>query len=886
MIDKKTFFIVIGVLQLLVVCCSTSYLEQDAIKRIETYEKFLAQKKLANNRANELFSVFDKDITGTEREALEFLYAYMPLSDLANHNGEYFLSQVRYALKTRSSFSWGKTVPDNLFLHFVLPYRVNNEDVDSARMVFYKELKDRVQNLSMRNAALEVNHWCHEKVSYQPTDIRTSGPLSTIRSAFGRCGEESTFTVTAMRAVGIPARQIYTPRWAHSDDNHAWVEVWVDGEWYFLGACEPQPQLDMGWFAGPATRAMLLHTRVFGNYSTNDDVVTRNNKYTELNVISDYAPAKRLYVRVKDSLGNVVKDANVEFQLYNYAEFYPLAKALTDENGVCSLLTGYGDLVIWASKKGKIAYQKATIAKLDTLELTLRGYNSVIKEQQFALVPPLLGNIAEASEIGVQENTERLHKEDSIRSVYESTFIDSMSIVKISEDLNIDALMLFKIFKESCGNWKVIKEFVYRYAASDKGKVMALLTVIADKDRRDVRYSVLVDHFENSDKSVCKNQKIFNKYVLNPRITNELLTPYKKTIQDYFGDEFIQRTRKDVSVLLNWITDSVQIVTDENTARNPMFPEGVMRLKVADKTSRDIFLVAALRSFGIPSCLEEARRIPQLLKEDKWIELSFETLSKEQKPKGDVMITWEPSHKGPPIPQYYLQFTIARFNGSTFKTLDYEFSDLFDSYPVKLSLDEGEYMIVTGLRESDGTVWARRAYFEVQKEKEVTVPIQFATPKVSTDNQNVEVDLHYKLNDLSSEKEIKLADFDKGNGVVLIWIDPDREPTKHLVNDLIRLKEAYEAWDGQIVMVIEPKKLTSGFKLDNYKKLPSNVTFYKDVKDVKSQFLKSLGSTRFIEYPMAFVITHKGELVYTSSGYKIGSGDEILSKLNTFCLIH
>lgn len=50
-----------------------------------------------------------------------------------------------------------------------------------------------------------------------------------MKTAYGRCGEESTFTVAALRSVGIPARQVYTPRWAHTDDNHAWVEAWVNG---------------------------------------------------------------------------------------------------------------------------------------------------------------------------------------------------------------------------------------------------------------------------------------------------------------------------------------------------------------------------------------------------------------------------------------------------------------------------------------------------------------------------------------------------------------------------------------------------------------------------------------------------------------------------------
>ena len=70
--------------------------------------------------------------------------------------------------------SWGKNVTDELFRHFVLPIRVNNENLDDSRKVFYGELKERVKGLSMKDAILEVNHWCHEKVVYRPSDARTS----------------------------------------------------------------------------------------------------------------------------------------------------------------------------------------------------------------------------------------------------------------------------------------------------------------------------------------------------------------------------------------------------------------------------------------------------------------------------------------------------------------------------------------------------------------------------------------------------------------------------------------------------------------------------------------------------------------------------------------
>ena len=184
----------------------------------------------------------------TEAESLAFLYKNMSTPDSVDYPKSYWQKQVRMALKARSQMAWGRSVPRWEFEHFVLPVRVNNEALDDAREIIYKELAPRLKGLTMEQAALEVNHWCHEKVSYRPSDGRTSAPLATMRNSIGRCGEESTFTVSALRAVGIPARQVYCPRWAHTDDNHAWVEVWVDGKWRFMGACEPEATLDKGWF--------------------------------------------------------------------------------------------------------------------------------------------------------------------------------------------------------------------------------------------------------------------------------------------------------------------------------------------------------------------------------------------------------------------------------------------------------------------------------------------------------------------------------------------------------------------------------------------------------------------------------------------------------------
>lgn len=85
-----------------------------------------------------------------EKEALRFLYAYMPVADVTDYPTAFFLQNVRTAFQARKEMSWGNEVPELLFRHFVLPIRVNNENLDDSRQVFYRELKERVKGMSMK----------------------------------------------------------------------------------------------------------------------------------------------------------------------------------------------------------------------------------------------------------------------------------------------------------------------------------------------------------------------------------------------------------------------------------------------------------------------------------------------------------------------------------------------------------------------------------------------------------------------------------------------------------------------------------------------------------------------------------------------------------------
>ena len=67
----------------------------------------LAQKRGALPTGN-LFSILDdKSLTEQESDALAFLYAYMPVGDITDYSGDFYLENVRSSLATRGETAWG-----------------------------------------------------------------------------------------------------------------------------------------------------------------------------------------------------------------------------------------------------------------------------------------------------------------------------------------------------------------------------------------------------------------------------------------------------------------------------------------------------------------------------------------------------------------------------------------------------------------------------------------------------------------------------------------------------------------------------------------------------------------------------------------------------------
>jgi transglutaminase-like putative cysteine protease len=868
---KNALWVLIAVSQF---SCSQKRLVSDE-RYIDEIEKSFAERlELAGSRENALFGVLSKHLSPETETALKFLYAYMPLSDLADYNGVFFLEGARKALNARDLVPWGEDIPDEIFMHYVLPLRVNNENLDSFRIAYFDEIHDRIRGKNLTDAALEINYWCQEKVSYQPADSRTSAPMSTILSARGRCGEESTLTVAALRTAGIPARQVYTPRWAHSDDNHAWVEVYIDGEWFYMGACEPEPVLDRGWFTEPARRAMLVHTKSFGAPWGDENAIIKHRNFTEVNNLSKYAVTKRIFVRVEDADGTPVPGAIVEYKLYNYAEFYPIAMVPAGSDGMSSLETGMGSLLVWASKDGKYDWSAVNIAETDTVVLTIAERNEAgLVADLDLLIPPVLEPLPGLPDEIIEKNAERVANGNTIRKEYVDSWIKPEEAASSARKIGIDAGKARIIFARSMGNYSEIMKFLVETPGELRGLAVLMLELLPDKDLRDTKASVLSDHLLNYSRSGVKSNSLSAEYILNPRIANEILSPWRGYLMEEIDGIFGSSVVKDPEMFVKFLERYIRIEEDENYYKTPITPAGVFELRVSDIESRAICFVAMCRSAGVPSRLEPSRKIPQYWVNNRWRDVYFTGQENPGTARGFLKIT---SRQTNPVPEYYTHFTIARFSKGRYITLEYDYNRKAADFMEELELPPGQYMLVTGNRLSD-RILSRLTFFELREEEHRTLEIEVrsdtARPGV-LGNINLEM-----ITGLFSDSAELLRN-SLLNGAVVAWIEPGQEPTRHIFNDLPLLKEELDDWGGSFMFLTVSENSSDALRIEELKDLPDKSFFGTDLDLKAFKNNVSLEKDHGTSLPVIVQCDNRGRIIFISTGYRIGIGETILRNVN------
>lgn len=811
--------------------------------------------------------------TSEEKICMQFLLAFMPDQDVCAYPLPLFEKYMRFALHMRTQAPWGRDIQDDLFLNYVLQYRVNNEDVQFCLDRFAEELWPRVRRLDIESAVIEVNCWCYEKAVYQSTDLRTISPAGIVKRAYGRCGEESSFCVAAMRSVGIPARQVYTPRWAHCDDNHAWVEVYANGKWRFLGACEPEPALDSGWFKAPASRAMLVHSKVFSTLAGQEHYSVKTAQSLELNLLDHYARTRTIHIRLLNKEGEPVSGAFVHFQLVNFAELYTINTCRSDAEGMVGFTTGAGDLIVHCHHEGLWGFAKINAAEETRFTITL-GNRREKNIMSLKLVPPA----GESFEENIRDNAAkerhkaRLETHAAAREARIKAFYSPEKAREWAQQLPEFREEAAAFLEHARGNHgEIISFLTIEETVLPLALRAGLLNTFAPKDFVDITCETLVSFARHG---LPYRQEypddVFCNYLLNPRIEYEMITDHRKSVADFFSTEEKTAFRNSPDAIHTYIQSHIQ---DSEETRYSIFyssPIGALQYRKANHLTKRMLFVAICRSLGIPARIEKKDKSLCFYKNSRWHTI------KEQKPdesanKGSLILLRDESEG---TLEYLKDFTIGIFRKSDYETLDLR-QIPWEGKRMSLTLEAGDYRIITASRKDDGSLLCSFCFAEILPGSVVQQSIGLS--RSGEECEQVQFD---ELVLDSHGTEVPLSSLLTGRMNVLAYLGAGDEPTEHLLNEIIEAGDQFAALETPFIFLVDSQKAleNKSFKRALACFSHARVLAVNNTEAIKAQFRQT--RTQDANLPLIATIDRERKVQKAWSGYNVGIGSLIIKRLS------
>lgn len=614
---------------------------------------------------------------GEVNDLVAHLCATMPITDALTIPAPKIAHHAKGVLRTLRYFNWD--IPREIMLDYVLPYRVNDEAFSPYIDLFFEELCPILKGLTMEQAVLAVNYWCLSKATYRSTDERTMSVLSTYTTGYGRCGEESVLTVCALRSVGIPARQCYVPYWAHCDDNHAWVEVYVDGAWRFMGACEPEEQLDIGWFNHAASKAPIVRHRRLGHSGTG---VTADENQLFDTVVTTHQYAKTATLSVVAAPNTLIG-----IYLINYCRPALLCQKRSDENGNAAVALGHGTYLVLAGDEN--GYDMVSVSLQEDCSISLNtGRSPALVE--FDLIPAY-GSLPSHAKKPTIEHLEKIAKATRLRTVSHA-FVDSM-------------------------NFSILDDCP-RYTADQKARLAACLS---EKDQKDAASDAMEDAATSFDFQGQECGGFFDKFILNPRVENEPLFPHRAYI------------RKTLSHLTSPQQVWKHLLLNCSTVDSLAYPGlcgsvvGALEQGVVTSHTLPIHYVQICRALGFAARLNPVDRSPEFFDGKDFVSL----FTQDDKTAAITLTRQEGVTAA-----FGETLSLCAFSGGQFAPLN--LSGSMEQVPVKAGL----YALTHAVRQIDGSVTGR-LYFLPAGATAVLLPLADKTAEklVQADLSGSQLDL-------------------------------------------------------------------------------------------------------------------------------------------------
>jgi Transglutaminase-like superfamily len=684
-----------------------------------------------------------------EEAALAFANS-LTNADWYEADSEMLMESFNAVLEARKKFPWGRSYSDEIWLQYVVPARVDDEPLQPYRSLFLNEMSARLDSLSsLARAAIEVNLYLGERVGFVSTDWRDQGPLTTLSCGFGRCGELMIMAIDAMRSVGIPARGVYVPFWSASDNNHAWIEVYTEDGWKYMGACEPSTSLNNAWFNQSVFRAGILLTKDRTHSADNPNAVKTGSGYA-LNVTENYVPPANLTVDMPESWG---EDDRVWFSLFNFGTLRPLIE-LMPKDGVAQLEIGHGDFVLMGIFEGELFFQPFTaqIGRATNIELDVTR-NAPVDFRLTYPWPPLQ-NIKEPDFIPqhrIDKGNVLRHERDAKRS-WNSDWLERF-INEESGDYN----NLFTTLKRAPGNEAAVMNAVLDVPEEQRENAIFIVSNLSSKDLRDVPYETLKEWVKRTPGEYADNEEL-KPLVLDPQIGYEypsvgLPTSYKTKARKYKN---LKSIKKDVDRFASQIDTLLRQRPLPPITIDNMISDG---LKISS-VSGAIWWTDRLRRAGIPAKTDPFSDWLEFYYDEEWLPLFPDNPDKlgerevdggvadHYKDPATVTVEWKEATSAPVWESEFLIMPIKESGLPDFR-FGYNIDINRDSVSTIVKLAPGTYIVTAGRRNGRGDVSVSLKMLELTEDETKTLVLDVVPPIEPPSANGMEVtlnDLEWKPN--------------------------------------------------------------------------------------------------------------------------------------------
>ena len=771
-----------------------------------------------------------------ERPLLAYYYATLPLTDVGDYSPAYFLSVARQALAVREEFPWCQALAEHRVLKDVAYPRVNTEELAPCRELFHDALAPRVRGLSLEEAILEVNRWCAEEATYRSTDGRTASPLQVYQRGFGRCGEESTFLVTALRSVGIAARQVYVPWWSHCDDNHAWVEAFDGQGWRYLGACEPEPQLDRGWFTHAAARAVMVHTRAFVQGSREEvaflfpetdpvDWDIQEGVAVE-NITARYGDTKRLTVQVAGPDGAPAAGAWVSLSVLNMAAPREIARRQADSQGCVTLGLGKGSVLATAWEEASPGLLAECLLVPEDTQAALVLGQGLAAAGEWDFLPPADAGLTVPALSPSQEEARR-------------ACLDRAAALREEKRLAREKARPAPPAGEGARVWQSLTE----------------------KDREgELSPQLLEDALAAFAWEGQYPAAAFQEGLLSPRVALEVLTPWRRLLEGRFSPQEREAARQEPSRLWQWAQAAAPVDKDCYAALWGT-PQGMLQVGASTSQGQQVLFCAACRALGIPAKLVDG--VPQVWRGDGFSPLWG------QEPTAALTVTAPAGQEALEAQNY----TLSRREAGGYLPLTTGAVPAGESR--QLLLPPGAYRLWTVNRLPGGGLLARWEDFSLAPSAAREVALAFREGDIQDMLERCPLPgftLAGEDGALWEGKEL----LEKAPLSVLCFLEVNREPTEHLLGELRDAAAALKQAGLPLYLALPSLSHRDDPTLRKaLAALPWATVCQCDFSTV----IPALGRRLYLDpdrLPLAILANRQGEGLYGCCGYNVGTAQLLL----------